>query len=102
MPRACDASTALAGAAFGIDERAQIVETVGGDHSGRDQFPQRSFDFSFQFAGAADDVGEERSAALAQKFQYLPRAVAQAAGFRLVASRIVRASSSRLLRGRRR
>ncbi len=57
---------ALAGAAFGIDQRADVVEAIGRDHSRGDQFPQRGFEFRFDFSGAAHDVREERSAALAQ------------------------------------
>ena len=42
-----------------IDQRAQVVEAVGGDHARGHQFPQRGFDFGFQFSRAANDVGEE-------------------------------------------
>ena len=58
VPRARAAAAALSGAALGIDQRAQIVEAVGGEQSGGDQFPEAGFDFGFELAGAAHDVGE--------------------------------------------
>ena len=40
VPRTRVRAAALSGAALGIDERAQIVEAVGGDQAGGHQFPQ--------------------------------------------------------------
>ena len=101
VPRAGSASAALSGAALGIDERAQIVEAIGGYHSGGNQFPQSSFNFRFQFVGAANNVGEEGRAALAQKIQHLPRPFAQAARFGICVGRDCEATSNPRLRARR-
>ena len=73
VTRARAVPAALARAAFRIDQRANIVEAVGGDHSRGHQLPQRGFDFSFQFSGGADDIGEERCAALAQMREHFAR-----------------------------
>ena len=70
----------LSGAAFGIDQRAQIVESIGGDEPGGDQFPQRCLDFALQHFDAANDVGEERCAARLQEREHRFRAIAQAVG----------------------
>ena len=61
MPRASLAPSALAGAPFGVDEGAQIVEAISGEESRCHQFPERRFDFGFQFAGSAHNVGEEEA-----------------------------------------
>ena len=52
-------AAALTGAALGIDQSAEIVETVGGDEADSDQFPQCGFNFGLELPGAADDVREE-------------------------------------------
>ena len=59
VARAGVAAGAVPGAALGIDQRAEIVEAVGGEQAAADQFPQRGFDFGFDSAGAAHDFGEE-------------------------------------------
>ncbi len=96
------APAALPGAAFGIDQRAQVVETIGRDEPAGDQFPQGSFDLGLEPPGAAHNVGEERRSPLPQEIQHLPRAFAQTARLGLSAgSQDDAASSSRLLRARR-
>ena len=50
---------ALPGAALGINQRAQIVEAIGGDQPAGNQFPQGQFRLRLSAPGAAHDVGEE-------------------------------------------
>ena len=59
VPRARGAASAFATAALGVEQRAQVLEAVGGNQAGRHQFPQRIFDFAGQAAGGAGQVGEE-------------------------------------------
>ena len=70
---------ALAGAPLGIDQRPQIVEAIGGHQTRSHQFPERGFDFRFQFSRAANDIGKERRASLPQKIKHQLRSVAQTA-----------------------
>jgi len=76
MPRPRGSTTALSGTALGINERSQVIEAIGSNHSRRNQFPQSCFYFSFQLVGSANDIRKERRSALTQKIQNLPRAVA--------------------------
>src|ERR1035438_5120080 len=73
VARTSGSSAALTGASFRIDESPKVIEAVGGDDARSHQLPKRSFDFRFQFAGAADNVREERSSPLTQEFLNLPR-----------------------------
>ena len=68
VARARGAALALAAAALGIQQRAQILESIGRDQAGGDQFPKRVLDFAGQAAGGARKVGEERRAA---RFQHV-------------------------------
>ena len=64
---------AVARAALGINQRANIVEAIRGDHSRSDELPQRGFHFGFDFSGSAHDVREKRSATLAQMREHVAR-----------------------------
>ena len=74
------AAATVAGAALRVDQRAEIVEAVGGDDAAGDELPKGGFDFGFQAARAANDVGEEGSAGLAEKFEDVESGGTQAAG----------------------
>ena len=69
---------AVAGAALGIDQRAQVIETVGGEQPGGDQLPEARLDFGFELAGAAHDVGKEGGAAPLQEREDFARRGAKA------------------------
>ena len=71
VPGTRAAAPAFAAAALRIDQRAQILEAVGGHETGGHQFPERVFDFARQPAGGARQIGEERRAALPQLGQNL-------------------------------
>ncbi len=73
-------------AAFGIDQSAQVVKAISGDQTPCDEFPQASFNFGFELAAAADNVGKERSSAGAQELQDFARDWTQALnlGFRFL------------------
>src|SRR5437588_10328383 len=77
MTRTRAAATSLSCPPFWIDQRAQIVEAVGCDHARRDQLPKCSLDLCFEFAGAPDNIGEERSTSLLQKIEHELRSVAE-------------------------
>src|SRR5262249_39073209 len=81
---------ALSRTPFGIDQSAQIVESVGGHDSGCNQLPESRFNFCFQFVAPTDDVSKERRSALLQELQNLLGSIAQAARFRLLRRGIVR------------
>src|SRR5579863_2207817 len=70
---------ALAGAALGIDQRANIVKTICRDQPRGDQFPKRGFHFSFQSSRSAHEIGEERCTALSKIIERVPRWQAQTA-----------------------
>ena len=78
VTRAGGASRTVSGAAFGIDQRAQIIETIRGNQTGGDQFPEAGFDFGLEPPRAAHNVGEKRSSTFAQKCVYLARRSTQA------------------------
>ena len=59
VPGPGSTAAAFAAAAFGIDERAQVFEAVGGDESRGDQFPERVLHFTGQASGGSRQVGEE-------------------------------------------
>ena len=63
------ATAALTSTAFGIDQRAKIIETICGEEADRDQFPKRGFDLGLEPARAADNVGEERGPSVFQDIQ---------------------------------
>ena len=77
VSRTRGSSAALAGAPFGVDQRAQIVEAVRCQQSCGDKFPESGFHFSLQFARAAHNICKEGSAALSQKLQDRCRVPAQ-------------------------
>ena len=70
-----NSSASLPRAPFGIDERAQIVESVSGDQACRHKLPQSGFDFRLQFATPTNNVGEERCPPLPQKIEHQLRRV---------------------------
>ena len=80
VSRASPAPSPMSGPPFRIDEGAQIVEAVGGEESRRHQFPECSFDFGFEFAGSAHNVGEERGTPPPDELQHLPRDLAERLG----------------------
>src|ERR1700747_2019868 len=67
VPRTRSSSAALAGAALGIDQRTELVETVRCEQSGGDELPKTGFYLSLQLARASHDISEKRSAALPQE-----------------------------------
>src|SRR5215475_4538382 len=71
IPRTSVPPTPLASAAFGVDERTQIVEAIRRDESDGDKFPQCSLNLGFQPARAADDVGKKGGTATFEKLQYV-------------------------------
>src|SRR5579863_10231000 len=79
VPWAAGLAAAVSAAAFGVNERAQIIESIGGDEPGRDQLPQPGFDFRFQFSCAPNNVCKERSSVLLQKSEDFARDGAEAA-----------------------
>ena len=42
-----------------VDERTQVIEAIGCDQSGRDQFPESGLNLCLEFSGTAHNVGEE-------------------------------------------
>ena len=70
MPRTRMPSPPFSAAALGIDQRSQILETIGGHQPGGHQFPKPVFHFARQPASGADQVGEERRAALLELRQH--------------------------------
>src|SRR6185312_15336462 len=70
-------SGALSGTPFGIDERAEVVKPVCGHQTSSHKLPQAGFNFRFELCSAPNDVGEERSSAIAKKFHDLASARAQ-------------------------
>ena len=77
VPRPGRFGRSLAQPTLGIDQRAQIVEAVGGHHARSHQLPQCGFDFGLQLAGAAHDVGKERRPATSQEFQHACALIAE-------------------------
>src|ERR1700675_3294357 len=81
VTRTRTAAVAMPGAALRIDQRTQIIESIGGDNSGRDQFPESRLDFRFQFAGAAHNIGEEGCAAILEELKNVASTVVEPQGF---------------------
>src|SRR5262249_2577066 len=75
------APATLAGAPLGINERAQIVETVYSEQACSNKFPERGFHFRLQLRGATHDVKEKRCAALPQELQNSRGILAEPNGF---------------------
>ena len=50
-----------------IDERAQVVEAVGGHQTGGDQLPERRLDFGLEVAGAARQMSAKNEAPAAPR-----------------------------------
>ncbi len=63
-------SPPFSAAALGIDQRAQILETIGRHQAGRHQFPQPVLHFACQASGGAHQVREEGRAALLELRQH--------------------------------
>ena len=68
VARTRGAALAFAAAALGVEQGAQILESVGGHQPGGDQLPKRILHFAGQASGGARQIGEERSAA---RFQHV-------------------------------
>ena len=83
MTRTRGTADSLARAAFRIDQRTQIIETVRGEQAGGYEFPECRFHFGFQFSGAAHDIRKERCATLAQKLKNRSGIGAEAGDFGL-------------------
>ena len=67
-----------------IDQRAEVLESVGRHEAGGGELPQRVFDDARQLARVLDDIGEKRGASAAQRFEHLTRGAGQS----LIADRI--------------
>ncbi len=59
VARTGSAAASLAGAAARINQGAQIVEAVSGNHSCSDELPESGFNFGFEAARGANNVSEE-------------------------------------------
>jgi hypothetical protein len=53
------AAASQSSSAFGVNQRTQIVKTIGRNHASGYKLPQSSFDFSFELSRCADDISEE-------------------------------------------
>ena len=65
------------GAAFGIEQCAEIIESVGGDQTRCDQFPQRIFDLARQASARFHKLDEERCAAFLKRDENIARLMRQ-------------------------
>ena len=63
----------LAARAAWVEQRAQILESIGGHQTGGHQFPERVFHFAGQAAGGAREIGEERRAVRFEGRQHFAR-----------------------------
>src|ERR1700756_2092181 len=70
MARSRGTAVAVPGASLWVDQRAQIIEAIGGQQARRHQFPESGFHFRLQLARAAHNIGEEGSAPLPQELKH--------------------------------
>ena len=82
--------SALPGAPFGVNQRAQIVEAIGGNQPTRDQFPKRRLHLGLEPACAPHNVSKKRRSALAQKVENVPGNFTQAPRLVRVGGRVSR------------
>src|SRR5262249_31910021 len=77
VPRPRTASLSFSAPPFGIEESAQVFESIGSNEPGGDQFPQRVFDFTGKAACRSREVCKERCATRFERRQYFARRVGQ-------------------------
>lgn len=64
MPRAAAPIAPFGTAPLGVDQRAQVVESIGSHQTGRHQFPDSIFHFGGQQPRAVEQFAEEAGPAL--------------------------------------
>ena len=69
MTRTARAPAALARTSLRIDQRSQIIKSVGRDDASRNEFPESNLDFSPQLTRAANNIREKRRASLLEKLE---------------------------------
>src|SRR6266571_2585493 len=80
MPRPPRSLAAFAAAALLIDQRPEVLESIGCDQAGGREFPERILDLAREPSGGVHQLRQERSAAPAKGFGDFARGMRQRGG----------------------